>query len=174
LAGSSVQVTPAALSRNVAMLERNLGVRLLHRTTRKLTLTEACDHFLQEIGRRAVDRPRQGREHARYHGGWEVEARILGRDGRQKQPAVMLVDDSITLTDGTREVKFYNTPKAHSSGMLVGHVPDARVVFTADLVSDTFPLNPVLASAVHELIQENKLSVESMRHGVAVRTRESR
>jgi len=99
---------------------------------------------------------------------------ILRRDGRQKQPAVTLVDDSITLTDGTREVKFYNTPNAHSSGMLVGYVPDARVVFTADLVSDTFPLNPVLASAVHELIQENKLSVESMRHGVAVRTRESR
>ena len=95
---------------------------------------------------------------------------ILRRDGRQKQPAVMLVDDSITLTDGTREVKFYNTPNAHSSGMLVGYVPDARVVFTADLVSDTFPLNPVLASAVHELIQKNKLSVEMIAcaHGNAM------
>jgi hypothetical protein len=30
--------------------------------------------------------------------------------------------------------------------MLVGYVPDARVLFTADLVSDTFPLNPALAS----------------------------
>jgi glyoxylase-like metal-dependent hydrolase (beta-lactamase superfamily II) len=95
---------------------------------------------------------------------------ILRRDGRQKQPAVMLVDDLITLTDGTREVKFYNTPNAHSSGMLVGYVPDARVVFTADLVSDTFPLNPVLASAVHELIQKNKLSVEMIAcaHGNAM------
>ena len=95
---------------------------------------------------------------------------ILRRDGRQKQPAVMLVDDSITLMDGTREVKFYNTPNAHSSGMLVGYVPDAGVVFTADLVSDTFPLNPVLASAVHELIQKNKLSVEMIAcaHGNAM------
>jgi glyoxylase-like metal-dependent hydrolase (beta-lactamase superfamily II) len=95
---------------------------------------------------------------------------ILRRDGRQKQPAVVLVDDSITLTDGTREVNFYNTPNAHSSGMLVGYVPDARVVFTADLVSDTFPLNPVLASAVHELIQKNKLSVEMIAcaHGNAM------
>jgi glyoxylase-like metal-dependent hydrolase (beta-lactamase superfamily II) len=95
---------------------------------------------------------------------------ILRRDGRQKQPAVMLVDDLVTLTDGTREVKFYNTPNAHSSGMLVGYVPDARVVFTADLVSDTFPLNPVLASAVHELIQKNKLSVEMIAcaHGNAM------
>src|SRR5690349_20938719 len=32
------------------MLERNLGVRLFHRTTRKLTLTEAGERFLQEIG----------------------------------------------------------------------------------------------------------------------------
>ena len=95
---------------------------------------------------------------------------ILRRDGRQKQPAVMLVDDSITLMDGTREVKFYNTPNAHSSGMLVGYVPDAGVVFTADLVSDTFPLNPVLASAVRELIQKNKLSVEMIAcaHGNAM------
>ena len=85
---------------------------------------------------------------------------IARRDGRQSQPAVMLVDNSTTLTDGTRELKFYHTPNAHSSGTLVGYVPDARVVFTADLVSDTFPLNPALASAVHELIKENGLSVE--------------
>ncbi|WP_395406095.1 LysR family transcriptional regulator [Pseudoduganella sp. UC29_106] len=34
-------LTPTAISRNVAMLERNLGVRLFQRTTRKLSLTEA-------------------------------------------------------------------------------------------------------------------------------------
>ena len=95
---------------------------------------------------------------------------IARRDSRQSQPAVMLVDDSTTLTDGTRELKFYHTPNAHSSGMLVGYVPDARVVFTADLVSDTFPLNPALASAVHELIKENGLSVEMIAcaHGNAM------
>jgi DNA-binding transcriptional LysR family regulator len=38
-------LTPAAVSRNVAMLERNLGVRLFHRSTRKLTLTEAGEAF---------------------------------------------------------------------------------------------------------------------------------
>src|SRR6201988_3501325 len=45
-----MSLTPAAVSRNVAMLERNLGVRLFHRSTRKLTLTEAGERFLQEIG----------------------------------------------------------------------------------------------------------------------------
>ena len=43
-------LTPAAVSRNVAMLERNIGVRLFHRSTRKLTLTEAGEHFLASIG----------------------------------------------------------------------------------------------------------------------------
>src|SRR4051794_8978993 len=41
--------TPAAVSRNVAMLERNLGVRLFHRSTRKLTLTQPGEHFLHAI-----------------------------------------------------------------------------------------------------------------------------
>jgi len=43
-------VTPAAVSRNVAMLEKNLGVRLFHRSTRKLTLTEDGERLLAGIG----------------------------------------------------------------------------------------------------------------------------
>jgi DNA-binding transcriptional LysR family regulator len=42
-------LTAAAVSRNVAMLERNLGVRLFHRSTRKLTLTQAGERFLISI-----------------------------------------------------------------------------------------------------------------------------
>ncbi len=38
-AARRLSITPAAVSRNVAMLERNLGIRLFHRSTRKLTLT---------------------------------------------------------------------------------------------------------------------------------------
>jgi DNA-binding transcriptional LysR family regulator len=44
-----LSLTPAAVSRNVAMLERNLGVRLFHRSTRKLTLTESGERFLHAI-----------------------------------------------------------------------------------------------------------------------------
>lgn len=43
-------LTPAAVSRNVAMLERNLGVRLFHRSTRKLALTDEGERLLQAIG----------------------------------------------------------------------------------------------------------------------------
>src|SRR4051794_36195454 len=48
-AARRLSLTPAAVSRNVAMLERNLGVRLFHRSTRKLTLTEAGERFLYAI-----------------------------------------------------------------------------------------------------------------------------
>jgi DNA-binding transcriptional LysR family regulator len=43
-------LTPAAVSRNVAQLEANLGVRLFQRSTRKLTLTEAGERFLANVG----------------------------------------------------------------------------------------------------------------------------
>src|SRR6266436_165615 len=48
-AARRLSLTPAAVSRNVAMLERNLGVRLFHRSTRKLTLTDAGERFLVAI-----------------------------------------------------------------------------------------------------------------------------
>jgi DNA-binding transcriptional LysR family regulator len=49
VAARRLSLTPAAVSRNVAMLERNLGVRLFQRTTRKLTLTEAGERFLLTV-----------------------------------------------------------------------------------------------------------------------------
>lgn len=42
-------LTPAGVSRNVATLEKNLGVRLFHRSTRSLTLTEAGERFLGSV-----------------------------------------------------------------------------------------------------------------------------
>jgi DNA-binding transcriptional LysR family regulator len=48
-AGRRLGLTAAAVSRNVAMLERNLGVRLFQRSTRKLSLTEAGERFLMSI-----------------------------------------------------------------------------------------------------------------------------
>lgn len=41
-------LTPAAVSKNVARLENNLGVRLFQRSTRSLTLTESGERFLDE------------------------------------------------------------------------------------------------------------------------------
>ena len=44
-AGRALNLPKSRLSRRIAELEGRLGVRLLHRTTRKLSLTEAGDRF---------------------------------------------------------------------------------------------------------------------------------
>jgi DNA-binding transcriptional LysR family regulator len=42
-------LTPAGVSKNVARLEADLGVRLFHRSTRRLALTEGGERFLREV-----------------------------------------------------------------------------------------------------------------------------
>src|SRR5258706_10493288 len=46
-AGRAIGVEKTRLSRRIAALERRLGVRLLHRTTRALALTEAGQRFFE-------------------------------------------------------------------------------------------------------------------------------
>ncbi len=48
-AARSLGLTPAAVSKNVARLEVSVGVRLFHRSTRRLTLTEDGERFLREV-----------------------------------------------------------------------------------------------------------------------------
>jgi len=48
-AARRLALTPAAISRNVAQLERNLGVRLFQRSTHGLKLTEAGERFLSLV-----------------------------------------------------------------------------------------------------------------------------
>lgn len=50
-AASSLGISPAAVSKNVATLEKVLGVRLMNRTTRKISLTEEGEAFLEEAKR---------------------------------------------------------------------------------------------------------------------------
>lgn len=49
-AAADLAVSPSALSQAVRQLETRLGVRLLHRTTRSVSLTEAGQAYLQRIG----------------------------------------------------------------------------------------------------------------------------
>lgn len=46
-AAKSLQLSPQLVSKYVSKLEEQLGVRLLHRTTRKLSLTEAGTHYYE-------------------------------------------------------------------------------------------------------------------------------
>jgi DNA-binding transcriptional LysR family regulator len=49
-AARRLSMTAAAVGKNVAKLEASLGVRLFQRSTRSLTLTEAGERFLREVG----------------------------------------------------------------------------------------------------------------------------
>jgi DNA-binding transcriptional LysR family regulator len=64
-------LTPAGISKNVARLERDLGVRLFHRSTRRLRLTESGERFLQQ-----VDGPLAS-----------LQAAVTGVDDLDKEPA---------------------------------------------------------------------------------------
>ena len=53
-AASRLGVTPSALSHSMRQLEERLGVRLLHRTTRSVSLTDAGLRLLEQL-RPAID-----------------------------------------------------------------------------------------------------------------------
>jgi DNA-binding transcriptional LysR family regulator len=53
-AASRLGVTPSALSHSMRQLEERLGVRLLHRTTRSVSVTDAGQRLLQQL-RPAID-----------------------------------------------------------------------------------------------------------------------
>src|ERR1700752_440834 len=61
-------ITPQAASQALTQLEAYLGVRLFHRTTRRLSLTEEGERFLGAAApglqalQRALHGPRQGRD----------------------------------------------------------------------------------------------------------------
>src|SRR5438045_835196 len=46
-----LRITPSAVSRSIARLERDLDARLLHRSTHAVTLTEAGQAFLERAVR---------------------------------------------------------------------------------------------------------------------------
>jgi DNA-binding transcriptional LysR family regulator len=54
-AAKSLGVPKSSVSRSVAQLEQDLGARLLHRTTRKLHLTEAGTAFYERVARALTD-----------------------------------------------------------------------------------------------------------------------
>src|SRR2546423_11759751 len=49
-AAAALEVSPSALSQAIRHLETRLGVRLLNRTTRSVSLTEAGEAYLSRIG----------------------------------------------------------------------------------------------------------------------------
>jgi DNA-binding transcriptional LysR family regulator len=63
-AATELRVTPTAVSKTIALLEEQIGVRLLNRTTRSVALTEAGAHLL-EVAAPALSALERGVEEAR-------------------------------------------------------------------------------------------------------------
>jgi DNA-binding transcriptional LysR family regulator len=73
VAASRLGVTPSALSHSMRQLEERLGIRLLHRTTRSVSLTDTGVRLLERL-RPAVDQIADALEHLN-----QERARPFGR-----------------------------------------------------------------------------------------------
>lgn len=60
-AAAKLGVTPSALSHRMRALEEGLGIRLLNRTTRSVTVTEAGDRLLASVGNGSMRSTRTSR-----------------------------------------------------------------------------------------------------------------
>lgn len=136
LAAASLElgVTPPAVSRRLAQLEQRLGVRLLNRTTRRLSLTPEGERYLEEGGR--ILREIEGLERSLTasrdvpHGLLRINATFgFGRrhlspavsDFLRRYPEVELV---LQLTDRPMDL----TAHAMDIGIRVGLPPDSRML----------------------------------------------
>lgn len=127
-------VTPPAVSRRLAQLELRLGVRLLNRTTRRLSLTAEGERYLEEGGR--ILREIEGLERSLAvgadvpHGLLRINA-TFGFGRRHLSPAISefrqlypSVDIVLQLTDRALDL----TAHAMDIGIHFGQPPDRRIL----------------------------------------------
>lgn len=135
LAGAAQQmgVTPSAASKRLAALEARLGVRLLHRTTRRLSVTQEGEAYLAQGGRilAELEELEQGLAGSRAtpRGLLRVNA-TLGFGRRHLAPAVAAflraypqVEVQLELSDRALNL----AEQGFDVGVRVGGLPDARL-----------------------------------------------
>ena len=133
-AALGLDVTPAMLGRRINALERRLGVKLLHRSTRHLSLTEQgsvfveqCRKFLTELAS-AEETMSAGRQRATGHLRLTAPAGFGRRHVAPHAPAFLVenpeVQISIDLTD-----RVVDLPReGHDLGIRIGSVLDPNLV----------------------------------------------
>jgi len=135
LAGAAQQfgITPSAASKRLAALEARLGVRLLHRTTRRLSVTQEGEAYLEQGARilAELEELEQGLGGSRVapRGLLRVNA-TLGFGRRHVAPAVGAfllacpeVEVQLELTDRPLNL----AEAGFDVGIRVGGLPDARL-----------------------------------------------
>lgn len=133
-AAQELGVTPPAVSRRLAALEQRLGVRLLNRTTRRLSLTPEGERYLEEGERLLRDIEALERSLAASTEAPRGQLRInatFGFGRRHLSPIIAdfvrrypEVDIVLQLTDRPLDL----TEHAMDLGIRFGTPPDARVL----------------------------------------------
>ena len=83
-AASPLDVTPSALSHSMRQLEERLGVRLLHRTTRSVSVTDAGSRLLERL-RPAVDQIAGALEDLNEDRQRPEQCLLAGSEGREER-----------------------------------------------------------------------------------------
>ncbi len=133
-AAQELDVTPPAVSRRLALLENRLGIRLLNRTTRRISLTYEGELYLEE-GRRILDD--LGELEQRVSSGHSVPKGLLRINatfgfGREYVTPIIAefierhpeVEVQLRLTD--RPINL--AEEGFDVCVRFGHIPDARIV----------------------------------------------
>lgn len=133
-AGQKLGLSPPAVTRSLASLEKHLGCRLLHRTTRSLSLTEAGARYLEDC-RRILAEVEEAEEWLRGEqsapqGGVSLTAPVMFgqlyvmpvvRDFLDLYPRVearvALLDRVVNLLD-----------EGHDMAVRIGHLPDSSLL----------------------------------------------
>ncbi|WP_326539678.1 LysR family transcriptional regulator [Pseudorhodoferax sp.] len=135
LAASALDLTPSAVSKAMTRLEKDLGVRLLHRTTRSVNLTtdgasflERCNTVLAEIAEAeaALSRTRtlpEGRLRVQMPVGFGrlVVMPALLRQFNQRHPGIVL---DVELSDRIADV----VHEGLDAAVIIGPPHDARLI----------------------------------------------
>src|SRR5215213_300417 len=107
-AAAKLGVSQAALSQTIRQLEARLGLRLLTRTTRSVSPTEAGERLLRTVGTRLE----------------EIEAEIAGLSELRERPA-----GTIRITAGDHAIESVLWPKLER---FLPHYPDIKVKLSID------------------------------------------
>jgi DNA-binding transcriptional LysR family regulator len=129
-----IGVTPPAVSRRLALLEKRLGVRLLNRTTRRLSVTQEGEQYLTHGSRLLGELEELDRlvssSRARPKGLLRINA-TFGFGRRHIAPAISAfvrrfpeVEVQLVLTDRAAKL----ADQAFDVGIWFGVVPDSRMV----------------------------------------------
>lgn len=132
-AARELGLTPAAVSTRLAKLEQRLGVRLLHRTTRRISVTQEGELYLAEGARILADLDALERQVARGRAQPRGLLRVnasFGFGRRHIVPAVAAfvrrypdVDVQMRLTDRPLPLR----DEGFDVGIRFGDIPDARL-----------------------------------------------